>query len=117
MLQAYIALSFSVALTVLSQTLQKKIADDFAAAQACSALQFYFRQFYFWLAMATLAGAMLSWLFVLSAMEVSRAYSLLSINYVLMLLVARFVFNEAIPKNRWLGVLMLLAGISLIVRS
>jgi undecaprenyl phosphate-alpha-L-ara4N flippase subunit ArnE len=117
MLQAYVALVFSIALTVISQTLQKKVADDFASANANSALRFYFRQFSFWLAMATLGGAMLSWLFVLSVMEVSRAYSLLSINYVLMLLVARFLFNEAIPRSRWLGVLTLLGGIWLIVQS
>jgi len=117
MLPAYFALGISIVLTVVSQTLQKKVADDFARAGAASALSFYFRRIAFWLAMAALGGAMLSWLFVLSAMEVSRAYSLLSINYVLMLLVSRFIFKETIPSNRWLGVLALLGGILLIVRS
>ncbi|HSB95758.1 MAG TPA: EamA family transporter [Spongiibacteraceae bacterium] len=117
MLPAYFALGISIVLTVISQTLQKKVADDFARADATSALAFYFRRIAFWLAMATLGGAMLSWLFVLSAMEVSRAYSLLSVNYVLMLLVSHFVFKESIPKSRWLGVIALLAGISLIVQS
>jgi undecaprenyl phosphate-alpha-L-ara4N flippase subunit ArnE len=124
MLAAYIALSISIILTVLSQTLQKKVADDFSNAQltsaktpAISALHFYLRRISFWLAMAALGGAMLSWLYVLSAMEVSRAYSLLSINYVLMLLVSHFVFKESIPRNRWLGVVCLLGGILLIVRS
>ena len=114
---AYIALSISIVLTVISQTLQKKVADDFTDAGTSSALPFYFRHLSFWLAMATLGGAMLSWLFVLSAMDVSRAYSLLSFNYVLMLLVARFVFKESIPSNRWLGVICLLGGIWLIVQS
>jgi drug/metabolite transporter (DMT)-like permease len=117
MLTAYIALSISIALTVISQTLQKKVADDFTKAHTTSALHFYFRQIAFWLAMATLGGAMLSWLFVLSAMEVSRAYSLLSINYALMLFVARIVFKESIPSNRWLGVICVLGGIWLILQS
>lgn len=117
MLAAYIALAISIALTVTSQTLQKKVADDFSRAQNAAALKFYFQNYLFWLAMAALGGAMLSWLLVLSAMEVSRAYSLLSINYVAMLLVSRFVFHETIPANRWLGVLCLLGGIWLIVRS
>lgn len=116
---AYIALAISIALTVISQTLQKKVAVDYAstAGTAASALHFYIRSLAFWLALATLGGAMLSWLLVLSAMEVSRAYSLLSINYVLMLLVSRWVFGETIPANRWLGVIVLLGGILLIVSS
>jgi undecaprenyl phosphate-alpha-L-ara4N flippase subunit ArnE len=124
MLSAYIALGISIVFTVISQTLQKKVADDFSKARttlskihAASALQFYSRSLSFWLAMIALGGAMLSWLYVLSAMEVSRAYSLLSINYVLMLLVSHFIFKETIPRNRWLGVVSLLGGIWLIVRS
>lgn len=117
MLSAYLALSISIALTVVSQTLQKKVADDLSATHSTAALTFYLRSTAFWLAMLALGGAMLSWLFVLSAMEVSRAYSLLSINYVLMLLVSHFIFKESIPRNRWLGVVCLLGGIWLIVRS
>ena len=117
MLSAYIALGISIALTVISQTLQKKVADDFSKSQTTSALRFYFRDAWFWLAMATLGSALLSWLYVLSTMEVSRAYSLLSINYVLMMLISHFVFNESIPSNRWLGLVCLLGGIWLILQS
>lgn len=114
---AYIALALSIALTVVSQTLQKKVADDRHRATTATALRFYLRSPAFWLAVATLGGAMLSWLFVLHRMEVSRAYALLSINYVAMLLVSRFVFHEVIPGQRWLGVATLLGGIWLIVGS
>jgi undecaprenyl phosphate-alpha-L-ara4N flippase subunit ArnE len=114
---AYLALAISIVLTVVSQTLQKKVADDFAAAATDSALSFYGRSSVFWLALAALGGAMLSWLVVLSTLEVSRAYSLLSINYVAMLLVSRFVFHEHIPAQRWFGVAVLLGGIWLIVGS
>lgn len=114
---AYIALAISIALTVVSQTLQKKVADDRGRAATSSALHFYVHNPIFWLALVALGGAMLSWLLVLSALEVSRAYSLLSINYVLMLVVSHVVFGERIPPRRWLGVALLLAGISLIVRS
>lgn len=113
---AYVALGISIVLTVVSQTLQKKVADDCVAAGG-SALHFYFRAPAFWLALATLGGAMLSWLVVLSLLEVSRAYSLLSVNYVLMLLVSRWIFAEHIPPRRWVGVAVLLAGIWLIARS
>lgn len=114
---AYLALAISIVLTVVSQTLQKKAADDCRLAAASSALQFYLHSTVFWLALVALGGAMLSWLVVLSTLEVSRAYSLLSINYVAMLLVSRFVFHEHIPVHRWLGVAILLGGIWLIVGS
>ena len=113
---AYVALAISIVLTVVSQTLQKKVADD-CAADGGPALRFYLRRPAFWLALATLGGAMLSWLVVLSFLEVGLAYSLLSINYVLMLLVSRWVFAERVPPRRWLGVATLLVGIWLIVRS
>lgn len=114
---AYIALAISIVLTVVSQALQKKVADDCRRAGAPSPLQFYLRSGAFWFALIALGGAMSSWLVVLSLLEVSRAYSLLSINYVAMLLVARFVFGETIPPQRWLGVATLLCGIWLIVGS
>jgi undecaprenyl phosphate-alpha-L-ara4FN deformylase len=114
---AYLALAVSIVLTVVSQALQKKAADDCRRAAADSTLQFYLHSTAFWLALVTLGGSMLSWLVVLSALEVSRAYSLLSINYVAMLLVSRFIFHEDIPAHRWFGVATLLGGILLIVGS
>jgi len=115
---AYGALLISIIFTVASQILQKQVADASARTTAPdSALALYLRQPRFWLALLCLGVAMLSWLLVLCTMEVSKAYSLLSINYVIMLLVSRFLFHEAIPRSRWLGVACLLAGVLLIVRS
>ncbi|MCU7939158.1 MAG: EamA family transporter [gamma proteobacterium symbiont of Bathyaustriella thionipta] len=59
----------------------------------------------------------LSWLLVLSYMEVSKAYPLLSINFILMLFLARFYFNETIHRQHWFGVLFIMLGISLISQS
>ena len=59
----------------------------------------------------------LCWLLVLSYMEVSKAYPLLSFNFILMLLLARYYFQENIPVQRWLGVLFIIGGISLISQS
>jgi len=115
---AYGALLISILFTVVSQILQKQVADSRAARTATgSAIADYLSQPRFWLALLCLGGAMLSWLLVLAQMEVSKAYSLLSVNYVLMLLVSRFLFRESIPARRWLGVACLLAGILLIAQS
>ncbi len=59
----------------------------------------------------------LSWLLVLSYMEVSKAYPLLSINFILMLFLARFYFKETINRQHWFGVLFIMAGITLISQS
>ena len=114
---AYGALLISILCTVASQILQKQVADNVAMAPQRSALPPYLHEPRFWLSLLCLGGAMLSWLLVLTTLEVSKAYSLLSVNYVLVLLVSRFWFREAVPFNRWLGVFCLLAGVFLIVRS
>lgn len=111
---AYGFLLISILFTLASQILQKQVAGTTAAGSAPAG---YLRRPRFWLALLCLGGAMASWLLVLTAMEVSKAYSLLSINYVLMLLVSRFVFDETIPPSRWLGVSCLLAGVVLIAWS
>jgi len=114
---ATLALLLTIALTVISQTLQKQVADLFTRSGVDSALAFYSRHPRFWLAMISLGSAMLSWLLVLHGMDVSRAYSLLSINYVLMLVISRIIFNEEIPATRWLGVACVLGGVWLMLLS
>jgi undecaprenyl phosphate-alpha-L-ara4N flippase subunit ArnE len=114
---ATLALLLTIALTVISQTLQKQVADLFARSGADSALMFYSRHPRFWLAMISLGSAMLSWLLVLHGMDVSRAYSLLSVNYVLMMFISRMVFKEQIPVTRWWGVICLLGGVWLMLLS
>jgi undecaprenyl phosphate-alpha-L-ara4N flippase subunit ArnE len=112
-----LALLLTITLTVISQILQKWVADIFVRSGDDSAWLFYSRHSLFWLAMVCLGSAMVSWLLVLHGMEVSRAYSLLSINYVLMLLVSRWVFRESIPVTRWLGVACIIGGVWLILLS
>ena len=55
------------------------------------------------------------WLMVLTKIDLSLAYPLLSLNYIFILLGAKFLFKEAIPIHRWLGVGVILLGISVLV--
>jgi len=113
---AYGFVALSILLTLGSQVLQKQVADNSPREHLAltDRLVFYFRQGRFWLAMLLLFAAMLTWLVVLDLMDVGKAYPLLSLNYVLMLLVSRFLFAESVPISRWLGVLLIAAGILLI---
>ncbi len=57
------------------------------------------------------------WWAVLSKVEVSYAFPLTSMSYVLLLLMAKFFLHEDIPLERWLGALAVVTGVFLITRS
>jgi multidrug transporter EmrE-like cation transporter len=69
---------------------------------------------------AGLASYVLSvglWLVVLSRVEVSVAYPMVSLGYVITVLLARFLFNEDVTLQRLLGVLVIIFGVWLVARS
>lgn len=57
------------------------------------------------------------WLVVLSRVEVSVAYPMVSLGYVITVLLARVLFNEAVSPQRLLGVLVIMVGVWLVARS
>lgn len=60
--------------------------------------------------------AMLVWMYVLKHYQFSLAYPLLSISYVIGLLAACFIFHEAVPLTRWIGMLIVMVGVYFIVK-
>ncbi len=67
-----------------------------------------------WLALACLGFGLLVWLLVLQRLEVGIAYPMLSLNFVLITLVARWVFHEHVDRRHWLGVALVIAGVALL---
>lgn len=61
-------------------------------------------------------ASMLTWMYVLKRYEFSLAYPLLSISYVIGLLAAHFVFHEAIPISRWIGVIIIMIGVYFVAK-
>ncbi len=59
----------------------------------------------------------LLWLAVLSRTDLSFAYPLVSISYLLTVLGAAVIFREDVSLMRWAGVLLICAGIAFMVRS
>ncbi|PTN31615.1 SMR family transporter [Desulfonatronum sp. SC1] len=57
------------------------------------------------------------WLLVLSRVEVSFAYPLLSIGYIVVTLVGWLLLNEAVGPTRWAGILVICLGVWLITRT
>ena len=65
-----------------------------------------------WAALLSMGMGLLLWLAVLQRLEVGVAYSMLSLNFVLVTLVARYVFMEATDGRHWLGVALIVAGVA-----
>ena len=60
--------------------------------------------------------ASLLWLYILKHFDFSVAYPLTSISYIIGMVAAIFVFNEAIPFTRWIGVILIIIGVFLVIK-
>jgi drug/metabolite transporter (DMT)-like permease len=61
--------------------------------------------------------SVLVWLVVLSRVDVSFAYPLLSVAYIFVALAGKAVFGEVLSPARWAGILVICVGVYLITRS
>ncbi|MDR1702531.1 MAG: EamA family transporter [Sporomusaceae bacterium] len=57
------------------------------------------------------------WIYMLRSVELSYAYPLLSLGYVLVFTASYFLFNEPIGVMRLSGLVLILAGIVLVAKS
>jgi drug/metabolite transporter (DMT)-like permease len=57
------------------------------------------------------------WLVALSRVDVSIAYPMLSVGYVVNALLAMWLFGEVVSAQRWLGIAVILVGVTLVARS
>jgi drug/metabolite transporter (DMT)-like permease len=57
------------------------------------------------------------WLDVLSKLDFSMAFPMVSLTYVFAILIGRFVFQETVGLERILGVVFILTGLFFIIRS
>lgn len=59
----------------------------------------------------------LLWLDVLSKLDFSMAFPMVSLTYVFSLLIGRFIFHETVGVERILGVALILSGLFFVIRS
>ena len=59
----------------------------------------------------------LFWMMVLAKEDLSFAYPLLSMGYIIILVASMVLFKEDVSAVRWLGALVIMAGVVLISRS
>ncbi len=62
-------------------------------------------------------AAAVLWLDVLSKLDFSMAFPMVSLTYVFSLIIGRFVFHETVGPERILGVFLILGGLFFVIRS
>jgi multidrug transporter EmrE-like cation transporter len=58
-----------------------------------------------------------SWLVILSRVELSYAYPLISIGYIMVMILSKYLFNETVTGFRIAGTLLICGGVFLVTRS
>ncbi|WP_426816771.1 4-amino-4-deoxy-L-arabinose-phosphoundecaprenol flippase subunit ArnE [Winslowiella sp. 2C04] len=73
----------------------------------------YKRHMLLWLSLSVLllGSAMLVWLWVLQQVPVSVAYPMLSLNFIVIALAARWLWQERISLRHALGIMLIVAGV------
>ena len=61
--------------------------------------------------------SLLFWLYVLSRLELGKAYPMVSLGYVFTLLLGRLVLGEPVGLCRVAGILLIMAGVFFVARS
>ncbi|MEJ8820661.1 SMR family transporter [Variovorax humicola] len=67
--------------------------------------------------LACYAISVVVWIVALSRVEVSVAYPMLSIGYVVNAALAWWLFGEQVTAQRWLGIGVIIIGVVLVARS
>jgi drug/metabolite transporter (DMT)-like permease len=70
-----------------------------------------------WLGLFLYGLSAVSWMTVLSRVDLSFAYPMVGFSYVVVLLFSALLLGEQVSPLRWLGTLIIVAGIVLITRT
>jgi drug/metabolite transporter (DMT)-like permease len=119
MLPVFALLITASALTVIGEVLLKLGMNAIAARVGAFSLApaVLWATFTDWRVIAGFAlvfGGALFWLGVISRVNLSLAYPLLALNYVLILIPSRFLLNEAITPTKVAGAIIVVVGVIVI---
>lgn len=112
-------IALSIAMGVSGQTMIKLGTLNAAnlPAEAVARLLLVLRSPWVLLGLMMYGIGALSWVVVLSRLELNIAYPFLALNFVLVALVSWLLLGESISGLRWLGIGCICVGIFLIARS
>ncbi len=112
----------SIVLLVSGQTLLKVGLNDIGGVSLfdgnpVGSLLGLFRTPWIILGFVCYGIAAILWLDVLSKLDFSMAFPMVSLTYVFAILIGRFIFQETVGLDRIVGVLLILTGLFFIMRS
>lgn len=112
------SVSLNAGAQVLMRTGMLKSGEIGAGVPAlCKALPRMVSNGFLWLSLLCYSISIISWMVVLSRVEVSFAYPFLSIGYILSAVVGYFFLGESVTTIRIAGIVVICIGVLLIARS
>ncbi len=116
----YLILGVSILLAVVGQLSMKKgmmLFGTFPASQLLQKIIPMFLNPYVFFGLACFGASAVFWLVVLSRLELSLVYPMVSVAYILVALASWFFFKENVTLARWIGIAVIIFGVVLISRS
>ncbi len=116
----FVILATSILLAVAGQLLMKRgmmMIGTFSITQLHFKLIPMFSNPFVFFGFACFGLSSIFWLVVLSRFEISLVYPIVSVAYILVAIASVIFFKENVTLIRWLGILVIVAGVFLISRS
>jgi drug/metabolite transporter (DMT)-like permease len=110
---ALTVLLISVVLNAAGQLLWKAARS----AQPDASLLELFLRYETWGGFILYGLSAVCWLWVLSRAQLSFAYPILSLSFPVVVALSMLLFDETVSPIRWIGVVVIVAGVSLLART
>ncbi|HEY1058931.1 MAG TPA: SMR family transporter [Limnobacter sp.] len=107
----------AVAQFLLKMATNKVGVIEVSSAVSLSALSALFFQWPMVLGLLCYGVSLLVWLMALSRVDVTLAYPMLAIGYVVNAVAAQYYLGEVVSLQRWLAIGIILVGVALLARS
>lgn len=117
---AFLLILSSVFLNCLAQVFMRKgmlIVGQLNLAEFLDSLPQMLVNVWLWLALLCYTVSLIVWMIVLSKVEVSLAYPLSSVGYVITLFIGYIWMNEGIDFYKILGIFIIILGVIILSRS
>lgn len=116
----YLIAATSIILAITGQLLMKKgmmVFGTFQISELLTKIVPMFLNPYVFFGFFCFGLSSIFWLVVLSRLEISLVYPMVSVAYVVVAIFSWYVFKENLSVIRWAGILVILLGVFLISRS
>jgi len=116
----FVLLFISISFAIVAQILMKHgmiMFGAFPVSQLLAKTIPMVFQPYVFLGILFFGVSSIFWLAVISRIDLSMAYPLVSVAYIVVAIYSYFVFKEDVSPIRWLGIIIICLGVFLISRS